>query len=78
MTRYADDTQLAISGPRHRLPDIQTALEKVLDTLATHYMQTGMKVNAAKTELMIIGDRTALRDTAARLAQVQFVGESLP
>ena len=36
------------------------------------YMKNGMKVNAAKTELMVIGDRTALRlqTAAARPAQV--------
>ena len=77
MTRYADDTQLAISGPRERLLDIQTTLEGVLDTLATHYMQSGMKINAAKTELMVLGDRIALRTAGARPTQVQFVGETL-
>ena len=77
MARYADDTQLVISGPRRRLPDMQVALEKTLDTLATYFMQNGMKINAAKTELMVIGDRSALQTAATGLNGVQFVGESL-
>ncbi|KAF0304789.1 hypothetical protein FJT64_023466 [Amphibalanus amphitrite] len=77
MARYADDTQLVISGPRRRLPDMQVALEKTLDTLATFFMQNGMKINAAKTELMIIGDRDALR-TAATGAVPKCAPEQRP
>ena len=77
MARYADDTQLAISGPRERFPDMQAALENTLDTLATYFMQNGMKINAAKTELMVVGDKTALMAAAAEPVGVQFVGEIL-
>ncbi|KAF0298856.1 V-type proton ATPase subunit a isoform 1 [Amphibalanus amphitrite] len=61
MARYADDTQLVVSGPKERLPEIQTALEGVLDTLATYFLQNGMKINAAKTEMMVAGGRSALQ-----------------
>ena len=77
MTRYADDTQVAISGPKERLPDIQKALEEVLDTLATYFLQNGMKINTAKTELMVIGDKSALQSAAAEPARVEFIGETL-
>ena len=77
VARYADDTQLAISGPRRRLPDMQVALETTLDTLATYFMQNGMKINAAKTELMVIGDRTTLQTATTELTGVQFLGEIL-
>ena len=56
---------------------MQVALETTLDTLATYFMQNGMKINAAKTELMFIGDKAALQTAAAEFTGVQFVGESL-
>ncbi|KAF0312986.1 Cellular nucleic acid-binding protein [Amphibalanus amphitrite] len=51
--RYADDTQVAITGPRSRLPELKLALENVLDTLCTWFLQHGMMVNASKTELLM-------------------------
>ena len=77
MARYADDTQLVISGPKRRLPDMQVALERTLDTLATYFMQHGMKINAAKTELMVIGDGGSRQTAATGLTGVRFVGEDL-
>ena len=56
---------------------MQVALETTLDTLATYFMQNGMEINAAKTELMFIGDKAALQTAAAEFTGVQFVGESL-
>ena len=56
LARYADDTQIAITGPRHRLTEMQRSLETVLDTMCTWFMQNGMLVNAAKTELILCGD----------------------
>ena len=38
-------------------------------------MQNGMKINAAKTEMMVVGDRSALQTAAA--ASVEFIGETL-
>ena len=55
--RYADDTQIAITGPRHRLTEMQHSLKTVLDTMCTWFMQNGMMVNATKTELILCGDR---------------------
>ena len=66
-----------LSRDRERLPDMQTALENTLDTLATYFMQNGMKINAAKTELMVVGDKTALMAAASEPVGVQFVGETL-
>ena len=58
--RYADDTQVAVTGPRSRLPELRLALETVLDTLGTWFCQHGMKVNAKKTEFLLCGDRRQL------------------
>ena len=51
--RYADDTQVAISGPRNKLPELKLVPESLLDTLSTWFSQHGMKVNAGKTELLM-------------------------
>ena len=74
--RYADDSQVAISGPRGRLPELKLALEELLDTLGTWFLQHGMKVNASKTELLLCGEQRQLvqiRDPP----QIYFMGQIL-
>ena len=74
--RYADDVQLAISGPRSRLADMERSLELVLDTMCTWFLQNGMMVNASKTEMLMCGDRRQLAQIT-RPACVTFLGERL-
>ena len=74
--RYADDTQIALTGPRKRIDEMKNSLEQLLDTLATWFMQNGMKVNAAKTELMLCGDKRQLK-LLSDLPEVHFMGERL-
>ena len=74
--RYADDVQLAISGPRSRLAEMERCLEHVLDTMCTWFLQNGMKVNASKTEMLMCGDRRQLAQLT-RPACVTFLGERL-
>ena len=74
--RYADDTQIALTGPRKHIGEMHSSLEEVLDTLATWFMQHGMKVNASKTELMLCGDRRQLK-LMSHLPEVRFMGEHL-
>ena len=66
-----------LSGDRENTFGHSDCAGGVLDTLATHYMHSGMKVAVAKTELMVIRGRTALRTAAVRPAQVHFAGETL-
>ena len=74
--RYADDTQIAVAGPRNRLPEMSRCLETVLDTLATWFLQHGMKVNASKTELIVCGDRKQLSRLEIEPV-ISFMGECL-
>ena len=60
LVRYADDTQIAVTGPRAQLLDMRTSLETILDILCTWFMQNGMMVNASKTEVIVCGDRRQL------------------
>ena len=74
--RYADDTQMLISGPRGRLAEMELCLEQVLDTLCTWFLQNGMKVNASKTEMLMCGDRRQLKQIE-RPACITFLDERL-
>ena len=60
MVRYADDAQLAITGPRSKLAEMQRSLEAVLDVTGTWFLQHGMMVNAGKTEMILCGDSRQL------------------
>ncbi|KAF0304016.1 hypothetical protein FJT64_024074 [Amphibalanus amphitrite] len=71
--RYADDTQVAITGPRSRLPDLKLSLESLLDVLCTWFSQHGMMVNASKTELLMCGDRRQLSQIGEP-PQIEFMG----
>ena len=75
--RYADDTQVGITGPRERLPELTVALESILHTLGTWFLQHGMKINASKTELLLCGDRRQLAQISDP-PQIHFMGQSLP
>ena len=76
LVRYADDTQLAITGPRDRIMDMSRALECVLDTMATWLMQHNMKINASKTELILFGDRRQLSQIEA-VPDITFMDQQL-
>ena len=62
IVRYADDTQIAITGPRNRIAEMKHSLETILDILCTWFMQNGMMVNASKTEVILCGDRRQLNE----------------
>ena len=74
--RYADDTQIAVTGHRSKLLDMQTSLETVLDILCTYFMQNGMMVNASKTELILCGDRRQLGEVSEPVT-VRFMNQQL-
>ena len=76
VARYADDTQIAITGPRCRLTEMQTSLESVLDTVCTWFLQNGMMVNAGKTELLLCEDRRQLSQISDP-PTVKFMDDSL-
>ena len=58
--RYADDSQVGVTGSREKLPELKAALECILDTLGTWFLQHGMKINAGKTEVILCGDQRQL------------------
>ena len=61
VVRYADDTQIAVTGPREKISEIKASISSILDTVATWFLQHGMKVNGAKTEFIVCGDTRQLQ-----------------
>ena len=45
---YADDTQLAVIGPRNRLEEMTKCMEIVFDRMITWFLPHGMKVSASE------------------------------
>ena len=77
-TRYADDTQIVLTGPRSRLADIQTSMSSLLDDTLTWFLQHGMQVNTKKTELLLIAGPRMLPDPLdITPVSVKFKGETI-
>lgn len=74
--RYADDTQIAVTGPREKLTELQESMENLLGTMSTWFQQHGMKVNAAKTELLLCGDSKQLKQIKQPLS-LSVMGEQI-
>ena len=73
LIRYADDTQVAVTGARDKIRDMEIAMEQVLGMLSNWFLQNGMMVNAAKTELMVCGDRRQIVQLGD-MPKVRFMG----
>ena len=55
IVQYADDTQILVSGKKSQLQTVVARMENVLASLDTWFRSNGLKVNAAKTQLMLLG-----------------------
>lgn len=54
---YADDVQLYVSGPPSDITRLIRDLESSLSLLSNWYGKNGLKINAAKTQLIVLGTR---------------------
>ena len=59
--QFADDTQILIVGKKKDLPIIVSTMESALDTLYQWFCRNGMKVNTAKTQMLVLGTPGMLR-----------------
>ena len=57
VVQYTDDTQLLISGPKSNLRQTITRLEQILISLDHWFSFNGLKLNADKTQLMLLGSQ---------------------
>ena len=60
--QYADDTQILVSGPRNNLGELTLRMETSLASLNSWFTAHALKVNTAKTQLMVFGSRQNLRN----------------
>ena len=62
IVQFADDTQLLVSGPKAELSRLIALMETALSTLYQWFCNNSMKVNAAKTQMMVLGTPGMLRN----------------
>ena len=62
IVQYADDTQILVSGKKSKLQNVVAHMESVLASLDVWFRANGLKVNAAKTQLMLLGSSQNLRN----------------
>ena len=58
---YADDVQLYVTGPPRDFNRVVRSLETNLAVMANWYSKNGLKINAAKTQLIVLGTREMTR-----------------
>ena len=59
--QYADDTQILVTGKKNKLQQLVTTMENTLSVVLDWFNSHSMKVNTAKTQLIVFGTRAMLR-----------------
>ena len=62
VVQYADDTQILVSGAKSDLNEVITKMERALASLDIWFRANGLKLNAEKTQLMLLGSAQNLRN----------------
>ena len=75
VTQYADDTQVLISDVKRNLPSLIQRMESTLSSLASWFHAHGLKLNASKTEILLLGTRQNTRDLSP--VSVRVGGETI-
>ena len=75
VVQYADDTQVIVSGKKNELPSLIAKMETSLASLDIWFRSNSLKVNASKTQLIVLGNRQNLRTVPN--FEVAFRGTSL-
>ena len=60
--QYADDTQVLVTGKKSDLHTLISSLESSLASLDAWFCANALKVNANKTELIVLGNRQNMRN----------------
>ena len=64
IVQYADDTQLLVSGKKCDVQHLIASMESALRCLHQWFCTNGMKLNTAKTQMVVLGTPAMLRDLA--------------
>ena len=62
VVQYADDTQLMVTGKRCDVQQLIGRMEDALSSVYQWFCHNGMKLNAKKTQMLVLGTPTMLRD----------------
>ena len=60
--QFADDTQILVTGKKHNLPHLISLMEAALDSAFQWFCHNSMKVNAARTQMLVLGTSAMLRN----------------
>ena len=62
IVQYADDVQIAVKGKKSQISELTATMESHLAALNDWFCAYGMKLNEAKTQLIVHGTNRSLRD----------------
>ena len=75
IVQFADDTQLLISGRKDDLAYLISRMEEALSDLFTWFCTNDMKVNASKSQMIVLGTRQMLR--GLQPISIRFAGTTV-
>ena len=70
IVQYADDVQIAVRGKKNQITDLISTMEGYLAVMADWFSSYGMKVNQAKTQLIVHGTKRNLQNVQP--VQIKF------
>ena len=75
IVQYADDTQVLVSGRPGDIGALTGSMERNLAQLSHWFGKNGMKINAKKTQLIVLGTRQNLRQLPT--VSIKFMGATV-
>ena len=75
IVQYADDTQVLVSGRPGDIGALIGSMERNMSQLSNWFGKNGMKINAQKTQLIVLGSRQILRHLPT--VSINFMGASV-
>ena len=76
VVQFADDTQLLVSGKKSDAPMLVSTMENALSSIYQWFCANGMKVNAAKTQMVVFGTPAMLRNMPPVV--IRFCDSAIP
>ena len=76
IVQYADDTQLLVSGRKKDIQRLTTSMEHALRKVFDWFCHNGMKLNAKKTQMLVLGTPAMLRNLPP--VTLRFSGSVIP
>ena len=75
IVQFADDTQLLVSGKKADLAGLISRMERAPSNLYAWFCSNDMKVNASKTQMIVLGTRQMLKELSS--VSIRFAGATV-